>query len=53
MTFEEKLARRNQEADEAWEEYQRTGKSVSHETMVGWIDTWGTDKEGQCPEIEN
>ncbi len=32
---EDGFARRNQEADEAWEEYQRTGKSVSHETMVG------------------
>lgn len=50
---EEKLARRNQEADEAWEEYQRTGKSVSHEAMIEWLDTWGTDKEGQCPEIES
>ena len=50
---EDELARRNQEADEAWQEYQRTGMSVSNEAMMGWLDTWGTDKEGPCPEIES
>lgn len=45
--------RRNLEADEAWREYQRTGRSVSHEAMMEWFDAWGTDKEGQCPSIES
>jgi len=50
---EEEIERRNQEADEAWKEYQRTGQSVSHEAMMEWFDTWGTDEEGQCPPTEN
>ena len=40
---EEEVERRNQEADEAWKEYQRTGQSVSHEAMMEWFDTWGTE----------
>lgn len=50
---EEELERRNREADEAWEEYQKTGQSVSHEAMTRWLDSWGTDEEGPCPEAEN
>lgn len=50
---EEEIERRNQEADEAWEEFQRTGQFVSHEAMTAWLDTWGTDKEGPCPDLES
>lgn len=50
---EEQLEQRNREADEALEEYQKTGQYVSHETMETWLKTWGTDKEGPCPELEN
>jgi predicted transcriptional regulator len=49
---EEEIERRNTEADEAWVEYRRTGQSVSNEVMTAWLDTWGTDKEGPCPELE-
>lgn len=49
---EEQIERRNAEADEAWEEYKRTGQSVSNEAMTAWLDTWGTDKEGLCPDLE-
>ena len=49
---EEKIETRNQEADAAWAEYQRTGKFVSNEAVTEWLDTWGTDKESQCPEPE-
>ncbi len=47
---EEEAERRNLEADEAWADYQRTGQFVSNEAMTAWLDTWGTDKEGPCPE---
>ena len=46
----DEVERRNQQADEAWKEYQRTGKSVSHEAMMEWFDTWGTDKETEIPQ---
>ena len=49
---EEKIENRNQEADAAWAEYQHTGKFVSNEAVTAWFDTWGTDKESQCPEPE-
>lgn len=49
---EEESERRNAEADEAWAEYRRTGQSVSNEAMTAWLDTWGTDKEGPCPDLE-
>ncbi len=50
---EEALEKRNREADEALEEYQSTGQYVSHETMNTWLETWGSDKEGPCPELKN
>ncbi len=49
---EEEVEQRNREADDAWAEYRRTGQSVSHEAMSAWLDTWGTAKEGPCPDIE-
>ena len=36
-----------------WNRYQETGESVSHETVVNWLETWGTDKEGPCPIDRN
>ena len=45
----EQIEHRNQEADAAWADYQRTGQSVSHEAMTAWLDTWGTDQETACP----
>ena len=49
---EEEIERRNREADEAWEEYRTTGRSISQEAMGAWLDSWGTDKEGPCPDPE-
>jgi predicted transcriptional regulator len=49
---EEEIERRNREADAAWDEYRATGKSVSQEDMSAWLDSWGTDKEGPCPDPE-
>jgi predicted transcriptional regulator len=50
---EEEIERRNMQADEAWKEYKESGQYVSHEDMTAWLDTWGTDKETQCPTITN
>jgi len=49
---EEVIETRNREADEAWADYKRSGKFVSHEAMASWLDTWGTDQEDHAPEIE-
>ena len=49
---EEQIERRNRQADESWEEYRRTGAHLSHEAMEAWLDTWGTDREGPCPDLE-
>ena len=50
---EEELEKRNREADAALEEYRQTGQYVSHEDMEAWLETWGTDKEGPCPELND
>ena len=50
---EEELEQRNKETDEALEEYQATGQYVSYEKMDAWLESWGTDREGACPELEN
>lgn len=50
---EEELEKRNQEADQALEEYRQTGQYVSHEEMDSWLETWGTDKEGACPDLKS
>lgn len=49
---EEAIEQHNREADAAWTDYQKTGLHVSHETMEVWLDSWGTDKEGPCPETK-
>ncbi len=36
-----------------WKRYQETGESVAHETVVEWLETWGTDKESSCPVNQN
>lgn len=38
---------------ERWARYKETGESIPHEAVVKWLETWGTDKEGPCPEITN
>ena len=52
LAREEEIEQRNRAADEAWQDYQSTGLHVSHEAMDAWLDSWGTDKEGPCPELE-
>lgn len=49
---EEAVEARNQEADEAWDAYRRAGEFVSNESMTAWLDEWGSEEEGPCPETE-
>lgn len=46
---EEQKQRENELAMARWEEYQETGETVSNETMMDWLATWGTDQEKPCP----
>ena len=32
-----------------WERYQETGEIISHDQVVDWLDTWGSDEEKPCP----
>ncbi len=50
---EETIEARNREADAAWADYQQSGRFVSHEAMAAWLDSWGTDQEGEAPMPEN
>ena len=36
-----------------WHDYQETGEGITHERVVEWLETWGTDKEVGCPTIQN
>jgi len=46
----EELKQREDELTVArWEEYQETGETISHKSMVEWLETWGTDQEKPCP----
>jgi predicted transcriptional regulator len=46
---EEAAERFKQETLDRWEEYQKTGKSVSNEAVMAWLDSWGTDGEHKAP----
>ena len=47
---EELKQRENELALARWEEYQETGETISNETMIDWLESWGSDQEKSCPE---
>lgn len=53
LNYEERAEQEKQEDLERWERYQATGKHVSHEAVEAWLESWGTDQEGECPKSEN
>ena len=46
---EEAAERFKRETIDAWEEYQRDGQHINHIEMIGWLSTWGTVGETECP----
>lgn len=46
---EERKQRENELTMARWEEHQETGETVSNESMMDWLDSWGTDEEKSCP----
>jgi len=49
---EEAAERFNQETIAQWEEYCHTGKSVPHDKVMKWLESWGTDNELEAPKCE-
>jgi predicted transcriptional regulator len=33
-----------------WDRYLETNETVPHETVVNWLESWGTEKELPCPK---
>ena len=33
-----------------WEAYKENGESVSNQSVINWLDNWGTEQEKSCPE---
>ncbi len=46
---EELKAAEEQETLARWERYQETGEVVSNDSMMTWLDSWGSDHEKPCP----
>jgi predicted transcriptional regulator len=46
---EEVVERFRQESISAWEEYQRTGRSVPNDQVMAWLDSWGSEDEREAP----
>ena len=46
---EEQAERPKRETLERWERYEATGEHISHDAINAWLESWGTEEEGQCP----
>jgi len=49
---EEAAERFKQESLAAWDEYERTGRSVPNEQVMEWLDSWGKEDEDEAPSCE-
>jgi predicted transcriptional regulator len=46
---EEKIEEIRRDTMERWARYESTGKTVDHDQVGAWLETWGTDREDECP----
>ena len=46
---EEAVEHFKQETVARWEEYCQTGKTVSNDVVMDWLDSWGTNEESKPP----
>ena len=46
---EEAVEHFRQETIARWEEYRQTGKTVSNDVVMTWLDSWGTNEESEPP----
>lgn len=47
---EEAAERFKLESVARWEEYCQTGKSVPHDAVMRWLESWGTENELEAPK---
>ncbi len=38
-----------QETLDRWDNYCQTGKTVSNDAVIAWLDSWGTENENKAP----
>lgn len=50
---EEKRARFYDDARRSWKHYQETGRYVSSDEALAWLDSWGTEQEKPTPECDS
>ena len=46
---EEAVEHFKQESIARWEKYRQTGKTVSNDIVMTWLDSWGTNEESEPP----
>ena len=46
---EEAVEHFKQETISRWKEYRKTGKTVSNDVVMTWLDSWGTNEESEPP----
>ena len=49
---EEAAEQFRQETVARWEEFCHTGKSIPHDAVMKWLESWGTDNELEPPRCE-
>lgn len=49
---EERAEKLRQETLERWDTYKASGKHVSNEAVIAWLDTWGREDETKRPVCE-
>ncbi|OGR05744.1 MAG: hypothetical protein A2511_13000 [Deltaproteobacteria bacterium RIFOXYD12_FULL_50_9] len=47
---EEKAEQFRQETMARWEDFCHTGKSVTNDKVMEWLDSWGSDNEREAPK---
>ncbi len=47
---EEAKEQADKESLERWEAYKENGESVTNQSVMNWLDGWGTEQEKPCPE---
>lgn len=47
---EEAAERFRQESVARWEAFSHDGKTISNDSVMTWLDSWGTDKELEAPK---
>lgn len=46
---EEQREKEKREDLKRWENYEETGKFMTHDVVSAWLDSIGTDRERPCP----